>query len=256
MKKIFFGFLVLAFVLVALGFDPSQVTQVYACKDGKACEDAPGQQDSGHATEDASTGAGNASGGQDPVGGNAGSVDPCVTAGNCGNGDHGKGNPVNGSLHANCRAAHGEVDPICLPTPPAGETPSVVVTPPIPPVVTGTPEPGDDDKETPVIVVDGEQVDFEPYKAPFVRSGLVALLTSGRVSEPAVAACPKDCCCECQNFDWLKPWMIYVVLGALVVIALALVALVFIKVFGRWLFLLALVVATPIVIFVVIRLLG
>ncbi|MBK9779479.1 MAG: PD40 domain-containing protein [Anaerolineales bacterium] len=36
----------------------------------------------------------------------------------CGQGDHGKGNPVNGSLHANCRAAQGEVDPICAPKPP------------------------------------------------------------------------------------------------------------------------------------------
>ncbi len=45
--------------------------------------------------------------------------DPCLDKGAlpCGNGDHGKGNPINGSLHANCRAAHGEVDPICSTTP-------------------------------------------------------------------------------------------------------------------------------------------
>jgi hypothetical protein len=36
--------------------------------------------------------------------------DPCT--GNCGNGDHGLGDPTNGSLHANEHAAQGEVDPV------------------------------------------------------------------------------------------------------------------------------------------------
>ena len=38
-------------------------------------------------------------------------TDPCLDAGQlpCGQGDHGKGNPINGSMHANCRAAQGEV---------------------------------------------------------------------------------------------------------------------------------------------------
>jgi len=40
--------------------------------------------------------------------------DPCLDGNSpCGRGDHGQGNPVNGSLHANCNAAQGEVDPIC-----------------------------------------------------------------------------------------------------------------------------------------------
>jgi hypothetical protein len=43
--------------------------------------------------------------------------DPCLDEGElpCGQGDHGRGNPVTGSLHANCRAAQGEVDPVCTP---------------------------------------------------------------------------------------------------------------------------------------------
>src|SRR5258706_6986853 len=60
---------------------------------------------------------------------NSGTPDPCLDAGQlpCGQGDHGKGNPVNGSAHANCRAAQGEVDPVCtpknIPTPPGKPTP-------------------------------------------------------------------------------------------------------------------------------------
>ena len=68
-------------------------------------------------------------GGNGNGGGNSGDVrgskqdpsDPCLDGQSpCGNGDHGQGNPVNGSLHANCNAAQGEVDPVCLtvtPTP-------------------------------------------------------------------------------------------------------------------------------------------
>jgi len=53
-------------------------------------------------------------------------VDPCETNGSpCGQGDHGQGNPVNGSLHANCHAAQGEVDPVCdTTTPEPTETPT------------------------------------------------------------------------------------------------------------------------------------
>ncbi len=57
-------------------------------------------------------------------------VDPCENNGSpCGQGDHGQGNPVNGSLHANCHAAQGEVDPLCVtatpqPTEPPTETPT------------------------------------------------------------------------------------------------------------------------------------
>lgn len=62
----------------------------------------------------------------------SGTPDPCMVVEGalpCGQGDHGRGNPINGSLHANCRAAQGEVDPICETesTPPPTEPP---VTPP------------------------------------------------------------------------------------------------------------------------------
>jgi hypothetical protein len=51
-------------------------------------------------------------------------ADPCGD--NCGNGDRGNGNPGNpgqGSDHASCRAAQGEVDPVC-------EQPDIPETPP------------------------------------------------------------------------------------------------------------------------------
>ncbi len=74
---------------------------------------------------------------------NSGTPDPCLDAGQlpCGQGDHGKGNPINGSLHANCRAAQGEVDPNCTPSPtptPGGptETPGGPTDTPEPPTAT------------------------------------------------------------------------------------------------------------------------
>lgn len=64
---------------------------------------------------------GGGSGGTNPDQGNdEGPVDPCVAQGNCGQGDHGQGNPGNpgqGSQHANCNAAQGEVDPDCADEP-------------------------------------------------------------------------------------------------------------------------------------------
>ena len=52
--------------------------------------------------------------------------DPCLDEDQlpCGNGDHGRGNPINGSLHANCRAAQGEVDPVCKEIPPVCKGPN------------------------------------------------------------------------------------------------------------------------------------
>ncbi|MCQ3936122.1 MAG: hypothetical protein DPW18_03625 [Chloroflexi bacterium] len=77
--------------------------------------------------------------------------DPCLDQGQlpCGQGDHGKGNPVNGSLHANCRAAQGEVDPVCKPEdilPPPPDNPPSNPTPETP----GNP-PNDPPKEPPTI---------------------------------------------------------------------------------------------------------
>lgn len=254
MKKILI--LIVAILLVAglfTGFVPGQVTQALAYDGDKGCENGNGNKkgcDEVIVTED-----GGGDSGQLPIGGNAGPVDPCVAAGNCGNGDHGKGDPTNGSLHANCRAAQGEVDPNC---PAGGTPPPVIVTPPpatgtpaptSTPNPTGTPEPEDGGEETPTIVIDGEEIPFvlKPYKAP----------DGNKITgKPVVVDCPQDCCCECQSLDWLKPWMIFAFLGVLGVIALALVALVLIKIFGRWLFLLSLVAITPIAIFVAIRLVG
>lgn len=69
--------------------------------------------------------------------------DPCVMQGSCGNGDHGKGNPVNGSLHANPNAWQGEVDPVApvvTPSPTPTPTPTVPIThtPTCQVVITGT----------------------------------------------------------------------------------------------------------------------
>ena len=76
-----------------------------------------------------------------------GTPDPCLTPGNgseCGNGDHGQGNPTVGSGHANCNADQGEVDPSCTPTaiattPPAESTNTSLPT--FTPVATQTNEP-------------------------------------------------------------------------------------------------------------------
>lgn len=59
-------------------------------------------------------------------------VDPCTNNGSpCGQGDHGQGNPVNGSAHANCNAAQGEVDPVCVTaTPLPTDTPTPEPTAP------------------------------------------------------------------------------------------------------------------------------
>lgn len=71
------------------------------------------------------------------------SPDPCTLTDTCGPGDHGLGNPTNGSQHANCNAQQGEVDPMCpTPTPPTPTpTPTVVVPTPTPTVVAPTPTP-------------------------------------------------------------------------------------------------------------------
>lgn len=74
--------------------------------------------------------------------------DPCIVLGNCGPGDHGRGDPDNGSEHANCRAAQGEVDPDCDeettddPPPPPSDDP--------PP-----PDDGDDEEDDGDVVDDG-----------------------------------------------------------------------------------------------------
>lgn len=68
-------------------------------------------------------------------------VDPCEVRGDCGNGDHGKGDPEDrgrGSEHANCNAAQGEVDPLCEPPPPP---------PPPPPPEEGESEGGEEEPE-------------------------------------------------------------------------------------------------------------
>ena len=63
-------------------------------------------------------------------------IDACELTNTCGTGDHGMGNPVVGSLNANCNAQHGEVDPMCevSPTVPPKITPPIVppiATPPV-----------------------------------------------------------------------------------------------------------------------------
>ena len=92
-----------------------------------AAKAAPGGNGKGN-------GGGGGGGGGETRGSKQDPTDPCLDGQSpCGNGDHGQGNPVNGSLHANCNAAQGEVDPVCVtetPTEPPTETPTEEPTQP------------------------------------------------------------------------------------------------------------------------------
>lgn len=214
MKKVLIVASLLAVFVAALGFAPGFVSPALAdgsngCEHGQGnkpgCEEVVVIEDGGD--------------GQQPIGGNAGRVDPCTVSGaaDCGNGDHGKGNPTNGSLHANCRAAQGEVDPNCRQpegeTPPSG-TPVVFV----PAEGNFIPVSGGDDEEASPTVEAGAQ-DSHKTSAFLRRPGERTALAK------VVAVCPQDCCCECQsyNWDWLRlpVWLAVVALIVLAAVSLA-----------------------------------
>ncbi len=96
--------------------------------------------------------------------------DPCVAQGKCGQGDHGKGNPVNGSEHANEHAWKGEVDPVSpkeTPTKeprPAEPTPGPTKEPT--PEPTTTPEPVPTEERHPISVVIPELPTATPEAEP------------------------------------------------------------------------------------------
>lgn len=118
-----------------------------------------GSSDSGSSGDSGSDDASSDGGGSDDLevrGTVDGVPDPCLDpnyTGECGRGDHGRGNPVNGSAHANCHAQHGEVDPECIPPAPTATpeppgpppTPTEVPTevPTVEPTPTSTPTPED-----------------------------------------------------------------------------------------------------------------